>query len=113
MPTTGNILRNERMLFLSKVIADSNLENTYNYTMRTNFDHHSPKITLRIYLLLAVLLKLSGYYVLGAIQKLHAGLFFDLGIRTEIIRFYKSWIWKNRKKAILRISKSNKFGLEA
>ena len=46
------IFSERKILFLAKVIAFSNLENTYNYIARTNFNCDSPKINIKIYLLL-------------------------------------------------------------
>ena len=67
MAATKNFFRNEKILFLAKVIEFSNRENTYNYKnnyiARANFNHDSPKMNFRIYLLLQCL-KL-GSYVLG------------------------------------------------
>ena len=55
MSATRNFFPIEKILFLAKVIADSNLKNTYDYTTRANFNRDSPKITLKIYLLLQFL----------------------------------------------------------
>ena len=52
---TRNFFRNEKILFLAKVIALSNFENKYNYIVRANFDRDSPKINYKIYLLLQFL----------------------------------------------------------
>ena len=38
--------------FLANVIAFSNFENTYDYTGRVNFNPDSPKMNLKIYLIL-------------------------------------------------------------
>ena len=42
------LFRNEKIFFLAKVIAFSNLENTYNYIARPNFNRNSPKINFKI-----------------------------------------------------------------
>ena len=55
MPAIRKFLQIEKILFLANVIAFSNLENTYDYTARTNFNRDSPKINLQIYLLLQFL----------------------------------------------------------
>ena len=50
MLATRNFLQNEKLLFLAKVIALSNLENTANYSTSANFNRNSPKINFKIYL---------------------------------------------------------------
>ena len=59
------------ILFLANVIAFSNLENTYDYTARTNFNRDSPKINLKIYLLLHFLSTHPETF------RICSGLFFD------------------------------------
>ena len=57
MSGNRNFFQNGKILFLAKVIALSNLENTYIYVARANFNRDSPKIDLKIYLLLHFLRK--------------------------------------------------------
>ena len=55
MAATSNVFRNEKILFLAKIIAFWNLENTHNYIAGAYFNRDSPKINLKIYLLLQFL----------------------------------------------------------
>ena len=57
MSANRNFFQNGKILFLAKVITLSNLENTYIYVAHANFNSDSPKIDLKIYLLLHFLRK--------------------------------------------------------
>ena len=46
---TKNFLQNEKVLFLVKVIAFLNLENTGNYSTCANLNRNFPKINFKIY----------------------------------------------------------------
>ena len=70
-------------MFLAKVIAFSNPENTYNYIARA-------KIIFEIYLLL--------HYVLGTKTKLLSDQNFDEGLRSEKIEFQKLLVAQNPSK---------------
>ena len=48
MAATGNFFRNEKILFIAKIIEFLNRENTDNYIVRANFIHDSPKINFKI-----------------------------------------------------------------
>ena len=51
MSATRNFIQDGKILFLAKVIAFSNPENTYNYIACANFNRESPKINFKIYIL--------------------------------------------------------------
>ena len=57
MSANRNFLQNGKILFLAKVIALLNLENTYIYIAHAKFNRNSQKIDLKIYLLLQFLRK--------------------------------------------------------
>ena len=52
MAATRNFFKNEKILFLAKVIEFSNHEYTNNYIVRANFNHDFPKINFKFYLIL-------------------------------------------------------------
>ena len=57
MSANRNIFQNGKILFLAKVIAVSNPENTYIYIVHMKFNCDSPKIYLKSYFLLHLLRK--------------------------------------------------------
>ena len=83
------IYRMKNILFLVKVIALSNLKNTYNYIAHAKFNRDSRKLTsksISSYIFYDKPLQL-GSYVLWANIKLLSGQILDLGLRCENIEF--------------------------
>ena len=78
MSATRNFFWIEKILFLAKVIALSNLKNTYNYIAQANFNRDFPKIIFSSYNFLGNPLKLVNY-VLGTKTKLLSEPMFDFG----------------------------------
>ena len=87
MLATGNFLRNGKILFLVKIIAFLNLENTANYSMRANFNRNSPKINFKIYHLLHFFKLEPWNFVFMTKTKRLSDQIFDLGPRSENSKF--------------------------
>ena len=101
-----------KILFLAKVIALSNLKNTYNHIVRANLNRDSLKISFKIssYIFWDKPLKLYSYF-LGTKTKFLSGQIFDLGLRSDNIEFWKCLPSKTINRARLRFSKLNLFSL--
>ena len=90
MSASRNFFLNGK-ISLAKVITFLNHENTHNYIACSNSNRDSPKINLKIHLLLRLwdkFLKL-GNYVLGTKTKLSRDQTFDWGLKNENIEFWK------------------------
>ena len=107
MPAIRKFLRIEKILFLANVIALSNLENTYNYTARTKFNRDSPKINLKIYLLLHFMCNHPETFRICSRDHLET-----LAL-VALFDFENLGSGKITKKPGSIFSKSNNFGFEA
>ena len=81
-----NFFRNEKILFLAKIIAFLNLKNTYNYIAHANFNRDSPKMIFKIYLL-SRFLRHNPYKITKHIIT-YPG--YKLGILTKILSNHNS-----------------------